>query len=204
MNKVISTISILLLAVVSTFAQIEATTYDGKKVILYSDGSWKYAETNIDKAESIDNSDCSNYITKEFDKVTGNTTVAAKNMLIVSGEGSKYAFGIYVMKGKRDTIIFVIRAVGAESCIDDNSNMNVLFRDGTRLKLINDGKFNCESRYTQYFGGIFGKKKELEMFRTKEVETMRIWTSKGYVEENFTSDQSKDLMNVVNCLLKEK
>jgi len=79
--------------------------------------------------------------------------------------------------------------------------MNVLFRDGSRIELINDGKFNCDAKFTQYFGGVFGKKKELEMFRTKEVETIRIWTSKSYVEEDFTSEQSKQLLHTVDCLL---
>lgn len=201
MNKLILTISILLLAVASTFAQTEATTTDGKKVILNSDGTWEYAETKIEKTERTDNSDCSNYISTEVDKVTGSSTVAAKDMLIVSRDGGKNGFGIYVLKSERGSIIFSIQAVGAGNCIDDKNKMNILFRDGTRLELINDGKFNCDAKYTQYFGGVFGKKKELEMFRTKEVETMRIWTSRSYVEENFTSDQSKELMNVVNCLL---
>ena len=169
--------------------------------VLDNDGTWEYAETKIEKTERTDNSDCSNYISTEVDKVTGSSMVAAKDMLIVSRDGGKNGFGIYVMKSERGSIIFSIQAVGAGNCIDDKNKMNILFRDGTRLELINDGKFNCDAKYTQYFGGVFGKEKELEMFRTKEVETMRIWTSKSYVEENFTSDQSKELMNVVNCLL---
>lgn len=200
MNKIILTISILLLAAISTFAQTEATTNDGKMVILNSDGTWKYAEIKTVNTEPEDNSDCSKYISTEVDKVTGKSIVAAKDMLIVSRDGGKNGFGIYVLKSERGSIIFSIQAVGAGSCIDDKNKMNVLFRDGTRLELINDGKFNCDAKYTQYFGGVFGKKKELEMFRTKEVETMRIWTSKSYVEENFTSNQSKELMNVVSCL----
>jgi len=201
MNKLILTISILLLAVASTFAQTEATTTDGKKVILNNDGTWEYAKTKIEKTERTDNSDCSNYISTKVDKVTGSSMTAAKDMLIVSRDGGKTGFGIFVLKSERGSIIFSIQAVGAGNCIDDENKMNILFRDGTRLELINDGKFNCDAKYTQCFGGVFGKKKELEMFRTKEVETMRIWTSKSYVEENFTSDQSKELMNVVNCLL---
>lgn len=164
------------------FAQTQATTTDGKKVTLNEDGTWKYVEEVKQVTSSENNSDCSAYIATEVDKVTGKTSV------------------IYILK-ESNSIIFSIQAVGAGRCIDDNK-MNVLFRDGTRLELINDGKFNCDANYTQYFGGAFGKKKELEMFRTKEIETMRIWTSKSYVEENFTSEQSKELMNVVDCLSK--
>ena len=185
----------------SSLAQIEATTTDGKKVVLNGDGTWKYSETKLESNESNSKSDCSNFISTEVDKVTGNSTVAAKNVLIVSRDGGKYGFGIFVLKSNSGSIIFSIQAVGAGSCIDDNNKMNILFRDGARLELTNEGKFNCEAKYTQYFGGIFGKKKELEMLKTKEIETMRIWTSKSYVEENFNADQSKELMNVVRCLL---
>lgn len=201
MKKIIFTISILAFTVLSTFAQTEATTNDGKKVILNDDGTWKYVETSVEKQEPVNSSDCSNYISTEVDKVTGKSTVAAKEMLIVSKDGGKNGFGFYIMKSNRGSIIFSIQAVGAGNCIDDDNKMNVLFRDGTRIELINDGKFNCDAKYTQYFGGVFGKKKELEMFRTKEVETIRIWTSKSYVQEDFTPEQSKQLLHTVDCLL---
>ena len=36
--------------------------------------------------------------------------------------------------------------------------------------------------------------------RLKEIETMRVWTSKSYVEKDFSSEQSKQLMKTVDCL----
>ena len=45
MRKIILTISILTLTVISGFAQTQATTPDGKKVILNEDGTWKYEAT---------------------------------------------------------------------------------------------------------------------------------------------------------------
>ncbi|MCB9227827.1 MAG: DUF3157 family protein [Chitinophagales bacterium] len=160
-KKTIFTISILVFTVLSTFAQTEATTNDGKKVILNDDGTWKYVETSIEKQEPINSSDCSNYISTEVDKVTGKSTVAAKEMLIVSKDGGKNGFGFYILKSDRGSIIFSIQAVGAGNCIDDDDKMNVLFRDGTRIELVNDADFNCDAKYTQYFGGVFGRKKEL-------------------------------------------
>lgn len=201
MKKIISTISVLVITAFSVFSQNQATTTDGKKVILNEDGTWKYIEAEKQIKYSENNSDCSVYISTDLDKVTGKSTVAAKDMLIVSKDGGKKGFGIYVLKGS-NSIIFSIQAVGAGNCIDDNNKMNVLFRDGTRLELVNEGKFNCDAKYTQYFGGAFGKRSELELFRTKEVETIRIWTSKSYVEENFTSIQSRELISVVDCLSK--
>jgi hypothetical protein len=198
MKKTILTVAIALFSTVGLFAQTEATTNDGKKVILNDDGTWKYAETKT--SESNVSFECSDLISTETDKMTGKSSTGAKKTLIISDDGGKNGFGIYLLNGSNSTI-FSIQAVGAGSCIDDDNKMNVLFRDGTRLELQNDGKFNCDAKFTLYFGGAFGKKKELEMFKTKEVETMRIWTSKSYVEKNFTTEQSKQLMKTVECLL---
>ncbi len=200
MKKTILTLIVIVISTFSSFAQTNATTKDGKTVILNDDGTWKYKQQKVDTNQITDNSDCSKYISTTVDKVTGKSSTAAKDMLIVSKDGGKKGFGIYVLKNGK-SIIFSIQAVGAGNCIDDDDKMNVLFRDGTRIALTNDSDFNCDAKYTQYFGGAFGKKKELEMFRTKEVETIRIWTSDSYVEEDFSSDQSKELMKTVDCLL---
>ena len=159
---------------------------------------------SVNAQTEITNSSCNcdEYISRNVDKVTGNKSVSSKEMLIISKDGGKNGFGIFMMKVSK-SIILNITAVGAGSCIDDDAKMNILFRDGTRLQLTNDGKFNCDANYTQYFGNVFGKKKELEMFKTKEVETMRVWTTKSYVEEDFTPEQSKQLMNMFICLTME-
>ena len=98
------------------------------------------------------------------------------------------------------TVVLSIQAAGGGSCIDEDDKMNILFRDGTRIELINNGKFNCEGKFTLYLGGKIGGKKELESFRSKEIETMRIWTSKSYVEKDFNDSESRQFMQTVSCL----
>lgn len=205
MKKMFLTLTLLIISTLSLTAQTEATTKEGKKVILNEDGTWKYVEKEITlNPNTTTDYDCSDYISTEVDKVTGKSVVAAKEMLIVSKDGGKKGFGFYILKSSKGSIIFSIQAVGAGNCIDDNDKMNVLFRDGTRIALTNDSDFNCDAEYTQYFGSVFGKKKELEMFKSKEVETIRIWTSNGYVEEDFSPEQSKQLMRTVSCLTNEQ
>lgn len=201
MKKLFLTTLIFAISTIQLIAQTEATTNQGKKVILNDDGTWKYKENEIIKTNENNPSteNCSKYIVTTEDKVTGKTSTASKDMLIVSKNGGKKGFGIFLMKGEK-SVIMSIQAVGAGGCIDDKAKMNILFRDGSRLELSNDGKFNCDAKYTLYFGGYFGKKKELEQLKTKEIETMRIWTSKSYVEENFTNDDSKELMESLTCL----
>lgn len=175
----------------------EATTNDGEKVVLNDDGTWKYLESPKDEKAS---SDCSKYISVNVDKMTGKTSKSTKSNLVVSSDGGVKGFGFLLMKSS-GSIIFSIDVAGAGNCIDDEDKMNVLFRDGTKLELSSDGKFNCKRKYSQYFLGAFGKKKQFEMFRTKEVETIRIWTSDGYVEEDFTIEQSQELIMTINCLI---
>ena len=198
MKKTILTLMVLTISTFSLFAQTEATTKDGKKVILNEDGTWKFDTTVV--VEKTVNMECSELISTETDKMTGKSSTASKETLIISDDGGKNGFGIFLMNSSSGSIIFSIQAVGAGGCIDDDNKMNILFRDGTRLELVNNGKFNCKAKFTLYFGGSFGNKKELEMLRTKEIETMRIWTSKSYVEKDFSSEQSKQLMQTIDCL----
>ncbi len=153
----------------------------------------------IEKAK-IDSSDCSNWIDTDIDKVTGDTLISSKKTLIVSTDGGKTGFGIWMMQSSVSDLILVIQAVGAGSCIDEGEKINILFTDGSRLELANDGDFNCEEEATVYFGGIFGKKKQLEELKTKKIQTMRVWTSDGYVQEDFTKDNQEEFYHVINCL----
>lgn len=204
MKKLFLTLTLVAISTMSLLAQTEATTKDGKKVILNEDGTWKFTEKEITiNPNTTTVYDCSNYILTNVDKVTGESRVGAKEILVVSKDGGKKGFGFWMLKGTKGSIIFSIQAVGAGNCIDEDDKMNVLFRDGTRIALTNESDFNCDAKYRQYFGSVFGKKKELEMFKTKEVETIRIWTSDGYVEEDFSPEQSEQLMRTVSCLTNE-
>jgi hypothetical protein len=142
---------------------------------------------------------CDNYSSSATDKMTGKTTNSSKEVLIVSEDAGITGFGI-IMLDLSETFVISIEASGAGSCIDEKDRIIVLFRDGTRIELKNDGKFNCDRKFTLYFGKYFGKNKELQMFKTKEIETIRIWTSNSYVEKDFSKENSIKFMNTVSCL----
>jgi len=185
-------------------AQINATTKDGKDVLLNENGTWEYVKETDTESPIEMSSDCSDYIVTETDKMTGKSSTGAKETLVISEDGGKTGFGIYALNSSSSkSLIFVVQAVGAGGCVDDDDKINILFRDGSRLELVNNGKFNCDAKMTLYFGGSFGKKKQLEELATKEIETMRVWTSKSYVEKDFSSEQSKRLMKTISCLMAE-
>jgi hypothetical protein len=158
--------------------------------------------TIADSIAKVDYSDCSNWIKTEIDKVSGDTFTGAKNTLIVSTDRGETGLGIFMMQGIDGGLILLIQAVGAGSCIDEEEKINILFTDGSRLELANDGEFNCKGEVTLYFGDKFGKKKQLEELKTKKIQTMRVWTSDGYVEEDFTKDNQEEFYYVINCLIK--
>ena len=202
MQKITLTLLTLIATISVSFGQSEeATTKSGKKVILNSDGTWKYAEEK--KAATSNSSDCSNFIETTEDKMTGKKSTAAKSTIVVSTDGGKKGFGILLLQSSTGGLILSIQAVGAGSCVDEGNKINILFTDGSKLELASDGKFNCKGNATVYFGGIFGKKKQLEELRTKKIQTMRVWTSDGYVEKDFTEDNSNEFMQTTNCLTKE-
>jgi hypothetical protein len=195
-------ISIFISLFISGFSQTEATTEDGKKVLLFENGTWQYSMegAEIVQKQAKSEYDCSSLISTEIDKVTRKKSTFSKDLLLVSKDGNKYGFGFYFIKTDAGLIVS-IKAVGSGNCIDEDNEINILLRDGSRLKFVNDGKFNCEAKATLYFGGVFGKKSELEDLATKEIETVRVWTEKGYVEMDFNSLQSKEFLQTVSCLI---
>ena len=195
-------IAFLFLAFNNSFAQTKATTQDGREVILNEDGTWEFVEeSSEEEILSMENPEsCTNWIETEEDKVTGDQQTVAKNTLIISSDGGKTGFGILAFKGNNNSPILSIQAVGAGNCIDESAKINILYRDGTRSEIFSDNDFNCDARATLYFGGVFGKSKELRDLSSKEIETMRVWTNDSYVEKDFTKEQSMQLKYTMMCL----
>ena len=203
MKKITTTLLMVLMTMTFAFGQTQnATTENGKKVILFQDGTWKYEEAKKDTTLTTATNDCSQYIETTEDKMTGDKSTSAKETIIVSTDGGKKGFGIFLMQSSRGGSIFSIQAVGAGSCIDEGAKINILFTDGSKLELINASDFNCKGNATVYFGGSFGKTNQLKELQTKKIQTMRVWTSDSFVEKDFTKENSNDFFQIVHCLTK--
>jgi hypothetical protein len=134
--------------------------------------------------------------------MTGDKTTAAKKKIIISTDGGKTGFGVILIQSPKGSLIFNIQAVGAGNCIDKGAKINILFTDGSRLELSNDGEFNCNGESTVYFGEYFDIDDQLKQLQTKKIETMRVWTSNSFVEKDFSEKNSNDFLHIVNCLTK--
>ena len=198
----ISSIAFLFFAFNNSFAQTKATTEDGRKIILNEDGTWEFVEESFkDDNLSMENPEsCNNWIETTKDKVTGDQQVTAKSKIIISSDGGQTGFGILAFLDNNNFPILSIQAVGAGNCIDESTKINILYRDGTRSEIYSNNDFNCDARASLYFGGVFGKSKELRNLSSKEIETMRVWTNDSYVEKDFTEEQSMQLKYTMKCL----
>ncbi len=195
--KRVLVVSVMIVMSTIVFGQIKATTNDGREVLLDKDNTWSFIEKEL---VVNDECDCSKLISTEVDVVTGKSSVGSVQSLIVS-KSDEYGFAIYLVKGG-SSIIVSMQVIGAGNCIDDNDKMNILFTDGTRLEMTNMKDFNCENKFGLYLGKMFRTIKQLDMLSTKKVSIMRVQTSKGYVEMNFTDEEATTLMNSFKCINK--
>jgi hypothetical protein len=175
--------------------QETATTESGKKVILNKNGTWEYAKN---KPSTISELTCEAITETTTDKVTGETSTATKDYMTI-GTKTK-GFDIILLNSKSSVLVFNITVNGTVGCIDKGQKANILFRDGTRLELSHASKFNCGNDFTVYLGGVWNTTDQLQELRTKEVETLRVWGSSGFVESDFTQYESKKLLKGFQCL----
>jgi len=192
------TFVLLLLSFTSLSAQQEATTNDGKKVILNDDKTWNYYEPEQQLDDKSADQDCSKYIISEKDEMTGKTYISSSETIILSDDEGVTGIGVTCILSNK-TVIVIFQAIGASNCIDKDDEINILFRDDTRITLGNDSKFNCERKSTVYLGSAHGRKDDLRQLMEKEIKSVRVWTSDGYVQSSFTKDDSVRFMRSLVC-----
>lgn len=197
-------ITLLLLITTSArlFAQQEATTTSGEKVVLYENGTWKYKDKAPDtlstESNTKDSIDCDLLLPTSVDKVTGKS-MHTSDLLIVSKDQGKTGFGFMVAVINDNTIYFYINAVGGDACIDEDAKINILFTDGTRAEFNSNNDFNCDKEASLFMGSLFYNRMYAVMLAQKKVEIMRIRTGDKYVEEEFTAEQAETLRSYFEC-----
>jgi hypothetical protein len=178
------------------------TKVEEKKIDIYAKlDSLKAKRLNPVEVDVVEISEvtesCSSSVIKKTDKMTGTTSLSSLNSLTISNSSQRLS--IYMMNMK-NVVVLNINVFGAGSCIDDDNEIIVLFKDGTKLKMYADNKFNCKSEFTLYFKGGFGKISQLEELRSKEIETIRVYTSSSVAQVDLTKEQSIEFMETIKCI----
>lgn len=142
-----------------------------------------------------------NFATDEF---TGKGNWSNTQNIIISPDGVNGMSMIVLLSSDKDqTLIWVTTSTKA-GCIDKGDKVELVFVDDTRLTLYADNSFNCKGKATIYFGGIFGKKNELNKLKSTAIKMIRVHGSSTLHSETFTEDTSQYLLSVFSCLAEER
>lgn len=197
----------------------EATTRSGKKVILYPDGRWKYADEATDKPvqkvkepikekekkpalqpATITPTDCDDQLEVIDESRTGLRITRSKNRMIVEGGGDKGQIGISLQKNSKGILTLFLYPVGAGSCIGEGNRVNIEFTDGSKTEFGHDAFANCLGESSVNFGGNYGKKKQLELLKSKKIKKIRVWTQEGSVQQQLPAEIRDNLQRLFLCL----
>jgi hypothetical protein len=159
-----------LILAIPTFAQQEAVTANGKKVLLYPNGTWK--EQQIEKpAINLPYiiTACECFMNKdEIDDFTGERN---KSTVITNTECVEpKSFGVAAMS-LEDIYIFAIVCKQNLGCVtESNSFVHFKFEDGSVIKLPHAGNTDCDeiSSFMIYVQDY------KEMFLTKPIQRIRL------------------------------
>lgn len=191
----------------------EATTKSGKKVILYPDGKWKYADEVVNQpadpvkekktvvqTTEVVATDCDGMLETTDDSRTGLRVTKTKGIMIAEEAGGKGQVGIALQKNSKGIITLYLYPVGAGTCIGEGNKVNIDFTDGSKAELTHDAFANCSGEVAASLGGSFGKKKQLELLRTKKIKRIKVWTQEGSVQQNLSTEIQDKMQKLFNCL----
>lgn len=177
----------------TAFAQTEAITKDGRKVILNNNGTWILA-------------DCADLVKTET--ISGKTMTSAKENIILPGKSADDGITITMIKGSESLILNFGLIKRQVKCVNKYAPMVIDFTDGTQATFNHMSKLDCEGNFACFLGEKAGKGKELELLKTKKIKKIAIeysdvkndkmvQTSEEFI---FTKDVSEKFYQTIQCL----
>jgi hypothetical protein len=140
---------------------------------------------------------CEDVIETSVDKMTGDKTLSTK--AIIPLDKTKNISALIII-GHSSTVMAFTLYCKKLSCIDEGAELNVLFRDGTKVKLNHTSTYNCKGKFTVYFGDLWGNLDNLRLLSNKQIEAIRVWGSGTAEQEDLTAESSAKLMAAFQCL----
>jgi hypothetical protein len=168
-----------------------------EKVILNDDGTWEYYES----IEDILNYGVNDLITTESDKMTNDTFYRFKNTIKISNEFNNNRISFIAHTEKNEEYLFLgIFAYGAGDCIAEDDKIILLFKDKQTITLENTNDYNCENHFTLFLSKALFEK-TIYSLKTVQLESIRVYTSEGYVEVDLNEIQSLKIQKSIKLLL---
>lgn len=168
-----------------------------KKVILNENGTWEFYESLEDVQDYV----VEDLVTTEIDKMTNETSYRFKDMIRVSNEFTNHSISIMAHTAKNEEFLFFgIFPYGAGDCIEEDNKVIFLFKDKQTITLENTGDYNCENHFTLFLTKALYEK-SLSYLKTVQLESIRVYTSEGYVEVDLDEIQSLKIQKSIKFLL---
>lgn len=192
MTRILS-LSVMMLFATTVFAQAEATTKDGRKVLLNSNGTWAYF-------------DCAAFIKTET-YTGGKVMTSAKENIKITKDG-KTGLEIILLQGSESLIIRLSPIVRQVKCVSKNNILKLDFTDGTSRSLTHMNDIDCGGNFNVYLGKSLGNTADLEALKTKKIKKIAIQYTDTkddaivkYFEDHVVSDSEATLIQrTINCL----
>jgi hypothetical protein len=182
-----------------TYCQITATTEDGKKVSLSSDGTWGYIVEEMPVRASVsdfDDCDCRwEYAVNELDEFTGLVKKSIKPTVIGKSDKKKTLYGGVGQSGEYYTLYLMY--IGDLGCMsNDRSTAIIKFTDDSTIELTHVGKTDCSSD-KMTFGAMVDD--HLDELRTKQVTRIRLTGTEHY--DDITITKGTFFRDGFNCCI---
>lgn len=186
------TASLLFLSAIA-YSQTEATTKDGKKVILNKDMTWTYA-------------DCS-ALTETKTYAGGKVMTSSKEIFRVSADG-KTGIDISILKGT-GTTIFNFASISKDiKCVNNDAPGTIEFTDGSKIAIKHMSDLNCKGNFSCFLGSAVGTETEAKALQNKKIKKITLEYSKTENDKlvqskedfNVTPVQADSILKTIQCL----
>lgn len=143
-------------------------------------------------------------ISLDVDQFTGKANWSSAQNIVLSPDGVE-GMGMYLIMSddKHKTLIWVTTSTKA-GCIDKGDKVELVFKDETRMTLYAENNFNCKGKATCYFGGIFGKKTEMQKLASTPISMIRVHGSTTLHSETFSEETAQYFMTAFSCLVQQR
>ena len=167
----------------SLFAQTEATTNDGRKVLLNNDLTYTWVAEKITEV-SNDNSTGEYYVAKHVDDMTDKIYYYSSEKLLCQDMAKGVGFALnYQFDGKTDNTVKIsglsLKVIGLD-CLE-NTELLFLFDDNSKLSIKSWNKFNCKG--DAWYELTSSQRKQLGSKSIKKVRVQNGQNYKSYTHE---------------------
>jgi hypothetical protein len=181
----------------NSIAQTEATTKDGRKVILNEDGTYTWVDTKVDEKETVTVEDSKEtslegiFVAKHIDDMNDKIYYYPSKTLICQDKAIGVGFSVsFSIKGNTDNEIEIngisVKVIGLE-CVE-KTELLFLFEDNSKLSITSWNEFNCKGNAWYQLSS-----KQISELSTKEIKKIRVTNGRNY--KSYTHEIENDDKN---------